>query len=82
MAAIKNEDTVEDLKKKMAECEDVYHKSFKLDSCKVIMKAYYDWQEAKKKYYTAIGVCRPSSNDKVVDEPDYQENVGNFDSLV
>ena len=82
MAVIKNADTVEDLKRKMAECEEAYHKSFKLDSCRAIMETYYEWQDAKKKYYTAIGVCRPVNTDPMSEIPDNEENVGDFNSLV
>lgn len=82
MAAIKNDDVTKELKQKMIECEEIYHNSFKFDSCRAIMESYYSWQRAKKEYYTAIGVCRPTNNDKVDNIPDSEEIIDDFNSLI
>lgn len=78
MAVTKNTSTVEELKQKMLECEEIYRKSFKLDSCRAIMESYYEWQNAKKKYYTAIGVCKPVSNDLMSEITDNEENINDL----
>ena len=82
MAVIKNTETIEELKNKMAECEARYHASFKTDSCREIMGSYYEWQAAKKKYYTAIGICRPVEKDPMSDIPCTDENGDDFNSLL
>lgn len=46
------------LKKYISECEERYHASFKTKSCKAIMDAYYEWQRAKKKYYSTSGAAK------------------------
>lgn len=80
--ATKNTDTIEDLKQQMIECEEIYHKSFKTDSCKAIMDSYYNWQRAKKKYYIAIGVCRQMESDPMSEIKCDDENIGDFNSLL
>ena len=63
--------SIDELKQYISECEERYHASFKKDSCKEIMDSYYEWQKAKKRYYIAIGVCRPAEEnpmDKLIDD--------------
>ena len=78
MAITKNTESIEELKNRVSECEAKYRESFKLDSCSAIMKSYYDWQNTKKAYYIAIGVCRPTEQ-TISDNID---DVGDFNSLV
>ena len=42
--------SVDELKEYIRECENKYHASFKGESCKNIMNAYYEWQNAKKRW--------------------------------
>jgi hypothetical protein len=78
--------SVEELKKYISECEERYHASFKTDSCREIMASYYEWQAAKKRYYVAIGVCRPVEEnpmDQFVEDDEENDNLdGDFNSLI
>lgn len=55
-----NKATPEELKQYMNECEKKYRESLKGESCAAIMNSYYDWQRAKKQYYTSIGKVAPT----------------------
>ena len=46
--------TIEEMKLNIAECEKVYHDSFKTGSCASIMNSWYALQNAKKEYYKAV----------------------------
>ena len=77
--------SVDELKEYIRECENKYHASFKGESCKNIMNAYYEWQNAKKRYYVAIGVCRPpeeTSMDNFIEEEENDTLDCDFNSLI
>lgn len=46
--------TPEELKQKIAECEERYHNSFKTNLCKEIMSSWHALCAAKEKYYKSI----------------------------
>ena len=74
---------VEALKARIAECEERYHKSFKMDSCREIMDSYRERQLAKKTYYAAIGLVKqPVDPMSIPDDSDDDENCGDFNSLI
>ena len=52
----------EELKSKIAECEERYHQSFKTNSCKEIMNSFYALQDAKKQYYKSLGKEMPKED--------------------
>lgn len=56
----------EELKAYIEKCEERYHKSFKLDSCKEIMDSFYELQAAKKKYYKSTGEAEPVAIESIV----------------
>ena len=80
---VKVEETlsVDELKNYIKECEDKYHDAFNSESCNAIMTAYYEWQNAKKRYYTAIGVCKPK-DDIPKDILENDEIISDFNSLI
>ena len=57
--------SADELKERMNKCEERYHAAFKTDSCREIMSSYYEWQAAKRRYYVAIGVCRPNDQNPI-----------------
>lgn len=58
--------TVDELKKKMDECEEAYKASFKINSCSMILNTYHAWKDAKKQYYYAAGIRKSSEQDDYV----------------
>jgi putative SOS response-associated peptidase YedK len=56
------------LRARIDECEKAYHEAFKTDSCRLIMNSYYEWQQAKKDYYSAIGVTKQNNDIIKIDE--------------
>lgn len=57
----------------MKECEKKYKESFKGDSCKAIMDAYYEWEWAKKCYYKNAGIEEVKQENESVDEEELKE---------
>lgn len=78
--------SIDELKDRIVKAEERYHNSFKKDSCQEIMNSYYDWQRAKKAYYTAIGICRPQKESDPMNElamsVNEDEDSTDFNSLI
>lgn len=78
--------SVDELKKNIANAEESYRESFKIGSCKAIMDAYYVWQQAKKSYCVAVGICKPqetvSSNEMNLNSYDEDEESHDYNSLI
>lgn len=78
--------SLDEMKEYIDKCEARYHASFKTDSCREIMASYYEWRRAKRAYYEAAGICRPSPEGNqlltITDDSENDEINTDFNSLI